>query len=284
MKFERTPLKDALDRLAQIYGYTWGRRKSGLLQFHVAPDPKTVIVTLKDPLARFLAMGIASGIGPVPKHIWEGKPWLDPQGNPEVRKPSVVSGPYLPDELSAERHSYKRNPNWWGPAPNLDRIEFISASNPTATLELLRTRQVEWAHDFPPSQYGDAKQISTANVLDWTPAVVTLGIGAGCLYLAPRQTKPGDKIGLLGLAGLLVLVGLVFAIPMVIPYISGPFWFFAKVFAIIYMFMWARFTFPRYRYDQLMKLGWKWMIPLGMANLLATAALILLKKQYWGAP
>jgi len=134
------------------------------------PDPKTIIVTLKEPLARFLATGIASGISPIPKHIWEGKSWSDPQANPEVRKPTVVAGPYLPDELTSERHSYKRNPNWWGAPPNLDQIEFISASNPTATLELLRTRQVEWAHEFPPSQYDDAKRISTANVLDWTPA------------------------------------------------------------------------------------------------------------------
>jgi peptide/nickel transport system substrate-binding protein len=134
------------------------------------PNPRTIIVTLKEPLARFLATGIAAGIGAIPKHIWEGKPWLDPQANPEVRQPSVVSGPYLPNELSAERHSYKRNPNWWGPTPNLDEIVFISASNPTATLELLRTRQVEWAHDFPPSQYEDAKRISTASVLDWAPA------------------------------------------------------------------------------------------------------------------
>jgi peptide/nickel transport system substrate-binding protein len=159
------------------------------IESFTTPDPKTVIVTLKDPLARFLAMGIASGIGPVPKHIWEGKPWLDPQGNPEVRKPSVVSGPYLPDELSAERHSYKRNPNWWGPAPNLDRIEFISASNPTATLELLRTRQVEWAHDFPPSQYGDAKQIPTANVLDWTPAAGSYRVMDLNLNRAPLSDK-----------------------------------------------------------------------------------------------
>src|SRR5581483_6234138 len=66
------------------------------------PDPKTIVVTLKEPLARFLAMGIAAGIGPVPKHVWEGKPWLDPNGNPEILKPTVVSGPFIPKEISAE--------------------------------------------------------------------------------------------------------------------------------------------------------------------------------------
>jgi len=121
--------------------------------------------------------------------VWEGKPWLDPQANPEVRKPTVVSGPYLPDELSAERHSYKRNPNWWGPQPNLDQIVFVSASNPTATLELLRTRQVEWAHDFPPSQYDDAKRIPTANVLDWTPAAGSYRVMDFNLNRAPFSDK-----------------------------------------------------------------------------------------------
>ncbi len=133
------------------------------------PDPRTLEVTLKEQLARFLAIGIAAGIGAVPKHVWEGKPWLDPQGNPEVLKPSVVSGPYLPKDLSPAGHSYTRNPNWWGAPTNLDEIVFVAAS-PATTLELLRTRQVEWAHNFPPSQFEDAKRIPHANVFDWASA------------------------------------------------------------------------------------------------------------------
>jgi NADH-quinone oxidoreductase subunit H len=132
-----------------------------------------------------------------------------------------------------------------------------------------------WLRPFP--------SVTWLRPLDWMPALSALGIGLGCLWLSLRQSKPFDKIVLGGLGAIIVLIGLVFAIPQVIVYISGPFWFFFKVFAIIYMFMWARFTFPRYRYDQLMSLGWKWMIPLGIANLLVTATLILLKIQYWGA-
>jgi hypothetical protein len=120
------------------------------------------------------------------------------------------------------------------------------------------------------------------NFLDWFPAVMTIGIGVGCLYLA-RKLTPNNKIGLGVLGVILIVIGLAFAAPQVIEYVNGPFWFFLKVFAMIYMFMWIRFTFPRYRYDQLMRLGWKWMIPLGMANLLVSGALILVKMQYWGA-
>jgi NADH-quinone oxidoreductase subunit H len=46
--------------------------------------------------------------------------------------------------------------------------------------------------------------------------------------------------------------------------------FAAKIFVLIYVYMWFRWTWPRYRYDQLMELGWKWMIPAGLANIVLT--------------
>ena len=50
--------------------------------------------------------------------------------------------------------------------------------------------------------------------------------------------------------------------------------FFAKIFFVIFTFMWIRWTLPRFRYDQLMHLGWKKMIPLALINLLITAVVI----------
>ena len=60
---------------------------------------------------------------------------------------------------------------------------------------------------------------------------------------------------------------------------SGPFhvpvfpalWFLLKVYAFMFVFIWIRATLPRYRYDQLMDLGWKWLIPLALANVVLTA-------------
>lgn len=46
---------------------------------------------------------------------------------------------------------------------------------------------------------------------------------------------------------------------------------FLKIFAFIFFFMWVRWTLPRFRYDQLMKLGWKTMIPLALLNIFLTA-------------
>lgn len=51
---------------------------------------------------------------------------------------------------------------------------------------------------------------------------------------------------------------------------------FAKIFFFIFVFMWIRWTLPRFRYDQLMHLGWKNMIPLALANMIITGAVMLL--------
>lgn len=56
--------------------------------------------------------------------------------------------------------------------------------------------------------------------------------------------------------------------------------FLAKTFTIILIFMWIRWTLPRFRYDQLMHLGWKTLIPLALVNLLVTGAAILLNQHY----
>jgi len=48
-----------------------------------------------------------------------------------------------------------------------------------------------------------------------------------------------------------------------------------KIFFFIFLFMWVRWTVPRFRYDQLMNLGWKKLIPLALANMLITGGVIL---------
>ena len=60
--------------------------------------------------------------------------------------------------------------------------------------------------------------------------------------------------------------------------IIGVFVFFLKTFAFIFFFMWVRWTLPRFRYDQLMRLGWQYMIPLSLLNIFITGSVILLKE------
>lgn len=58
--------------------------------------------------------------------------------------------------------------------------------------------------------------------------------------------------------------------------IIGTIGLFLKIFLFIFFFMWIRWTLPRFRYDQLMNLGWKGLIPLAILNLLVTAVVIIL--------
>ena len=60
--------------------------------------------------------------------------------------------------------------------------------------------------------------------------------------------------------------------------------FSAKVVVLLYLFMLFRWTFPRYRYDQLMDLGWKWLTPAALANIVLTGVVYVLLKQGFGLP
>jgi len=60
-------------------------------------------------------------------------------------------------------------------------------------------------------------------------------------------------------------------------FIPGWIWFLAKVFVLVFVCIWIRATYPRLRYDQIMKFGWKFMLPLALLNLLVTAVVLLLR-------
>ncbi len=58
-------------------------------------------------------------------------------------------------------------------------------------------------------------------------------------------------------------------------WIPGPIWFAAKMAGILFIFLWVRATFPRYRYDQLMRLGWKVFLPISLAAVVIVAGVLL---------
>jgi NADH-quinone oxidoreductase subunit H len=58
------------------------------------------------------------------------------------------------------------------------------------------------------------------------------------------------------------------------PWLPGPLWFLLKLFALIFVFIWMRTTLPRLRYDQLMRFGWKVLLPVATVNAVVTAVVV----------
>ena len=105
------------------------------------------------------------------------------------------------------------------------------------------------------------------------PFVIFAGSGLWSLVLVKKLKDPMQQKVLVGAALLLVLVSFVFLVPAINGPVSQMFWFLFKVSTIIYLMIWFRGTFPRFRYDQLMNIGWKVAIPVGMAAVLVNAVI-----------
>ena len=67
-------------------------------------------------------------------------------------------------------------------------------------------------------------------------------------------------------------------------WLSGLIWFSLKLFVFLFMFVWVRATLPRFRYDQLMNIGWKVMIPLALAWVMLLGAINIARDEDWNLP
>jgi len=128
-----------------------------------------------------------------------------------------------------------------------------------------------WLRPFPNLLHGAIWEQS----FSFVPGATFLFFGAICFYNTARMPKhPLFKVQTIGLAGfgaVLALIGLIMCLPLVRERVGDIFWFSAKVAGFMYLYIWYRGTFPRYRFDQLMKVGWKVLLPMGLALLILTA-------------
>ena len=108
------------------------------------------------------------------------------------------------------------------------------------------------------------------------PVVLFAGSGLACLPMVKREKMRWQQIFMLLVALALAACALPFLVPVVNQLIIGVFWFVFKVALFLYTMIWMRGTFPRYRYDQLMNIGWKYMIPIGMGAILVNAVVGML--------
>jgi len=128
-----------------------------------------------------------------------------------------------------------------------------------------------WMRPFPTWLSGDTWDTA----FSFVPGLVFLLLAAMTFYSTTRMPKHPyfriQTIGLGGFAAALALIGIALFIPAVRDRIQDIFWFAAKVAGFMYLYIWYRGTFPRYRFDQLMKVGWKVLLPLGIGVLVLTA-------------
>jgi NADH-quinone oxidoreductase subunit H len=114
--------------------------------------------------------------------------------------------------------------------------------------------------------------VRALDFLKYAPPVSLLGAAMFILWLGRKSMVPLERYFFTVLAGACALLAVpLVAFPPALLAIQGIFWFAVKVLLFLYAFIWYRATFPRYRYDQLMNVGWRWMIPLALANLIVTA-------------
>jgi NADH-quinone oxidoreductase subunit H len=128
-----------------------------------------------------------------------------------------------------------------------------------------------WLRPFPNLLHGPTWDLA----FSFIPGLAFLFLGGMCFYNTARMPKhPMFKIQTIGLGGfgvVLALIGLVMFLAPVRERVGDIFWFAAKVAGFMYLYIWYRGTFPRYRFDQLMKVGWKVLLPTGLALLILTA-------------
>jgi len=116
----------------------------------------------------------------------------------------------------------------------------------------------------------------------WTRFLPTALLAAGGLWVILDGVRYETIFGriLLPLLGL-ALCALAYEVsrPVVVEFVQGPFWFLAKVFVFLFLYVWVRGTLPRFRYDQLMAVGWKLLLPVSMANVVLTSFAIVVGKR-----
>jgi NADH-quinone oxidoreductase subunit H len=110
----------------------------------------------------------------------------------------------------------------------------------------------------------------------YLPSLLMIPFGLWVIFDGIHYESIFGRILLPGVGTALTLLGVgLVVLPAVNDAIQGIFWFMAKVFTFLFVYIWMRGTLPRFRYDQLMSFGWKFLLPVSIANVIVTSVVIL---------
>jgi len=110
----------------------------------------------------------------------------------------------------------------------------------------------------------------------YLPSLILIPLGLWVIFDGLRYETVFGRIVLPGVGTAFTAIGATLIVfPVVNENIQGVFWFLAKVFTFLFIYVWMRGTLPRFRYDQLMSFGWKFLLPVSIANVVLTSVVIL---------
>jgi len=137
-----------------------------------------------------------------------------------------------------------------------------------------------WMRPFPNALNGATWDLA----FSLFPALTFFGLAAMTFYSTMRMPKHAffrvQTIGLGAFGAVFALIGLILLVPPVRDRVQDVYWFVAKIAVFLYLYIWYRGTFPRYRFDQLMKVGWKVLLPMGIGVLMLTGV-VGLRTEIW---
>jgi NADH-quinone oxidoreductase subunit H len=110
----------------------------------------------------------------------------------------------------------------------------------------------------------------------YLPSIILVPLGLWVIFDGIRYETIFGRLILPGVGAVFTVLGVaLFLFSPANELIQGPFWFFAKVGSVLFFYIWMRATLPRFRYDQLMDFGWKFLLPVSIANVVLTSAVIM---------
>jgi peptide/nickel transport system substrate-binding protein len=143
------------------------------IESYEALDDYTLQIKIKEVYAPALGQ-MAGLITPLPKHVWENLPWDDPEQNPEINLPSVVSGPYKVKEWTRDqRIIFEANENYWyRGAPSIAETLTEIVPDTDISYQMMASGECDTG-TITPEKLEEARTLDNITVYEWWPAAAS---------------------------------------------------------------------------------------------------------------